>query len=313
MRILVTGATGFVGSCVARRLVHLGHEVHAMVRETSDHWRIGDLGGDLRIHCCDLRDGDAVMTLVRQVRPEAVCHLATYGGFSFQKESSEIFQTNFVGTMNLVRACEKIDLSCFINTGSSSEYGLKDRPMEERDLLEPLGDYGVAKASTTLFCRSEAVEKGLPLVTLRIFSPYGPWDDPKRLVPYVIASLLQGSPPSLSNPAFVRDFIYIDDVVAAYLAVLRVKVEPGRIYNVGSGVQSTLGEVVSRISELLPHSPPVWGVTPPRKVEPSCWVADITQIRTDQGWEPTWGLYQGIAETVAWMKEHISFYREVRE
>jgi nucleoside-diphosphate-sugar epimerase len=288
--------------------VKLGHEVHVTVRETSDCWRIADLGDDLRSHCCDLGDQESVSAMVQQVRPEAVCHLATYGGFSFQKDSGAIFRSNFTGTMNLVRACEKIDPSCFINTGSSSEYGIKCRPMEEGDLLEPVGDYGVIKAATTLFCRSEAVEKGFPLVTLRIFSPYGPWDDPKRLVPYVIVSLLHGRVPALSNPAFVRDYIYIDDVVNAYLAVLKADIKPGCIYNVGSGVQSSLGEVVGCIGELLPQPEPVWGATDQQRAEPHCWVANRTRITRDFGWQPSIGLREGLAETVAWMQENIRFY-----
>lgn len=310
MKILVTGATGFVGACLARRLIKLGHEVHVTVRETSNLWRIADLLSDLRTHYCDLRNQDAVIAMMLQVRPEAVCHLATYGGFSFQKESDAIFQTNFIGTLNLVRASEKIDLSCFINTGSSSEYGLKARPMAEGDLLEPIGDYGVTKAATTLFCRSEAIAKGLPLVTLRIFSPYGPWDDLKRLVPYVIGSLLAGRVPSLSSPAFVRDYIYIDDVVEAYLVTLQASVKPGGIYNVGSGVQSSLGELVSCISELLPKPLPVWGATAPQRAEPSSWVADRARITSDLGWEPLIGLREGLAKTVIWMKENINYYNE---
>lgn len=313
MNILLTGATGFVGSCLARQLVSLGHEVHVALREMSDSWRINDLSHDLQINCCDLRDRDAVNSMVQQIRPEAVCHLATYGGFSSQKDSDVIFQTNFTGTLNLVRACEKIELSCFINTGSSSEYGIKSRPMVEDDLLEPLGDYGVTKAAATLFCRSEAVEKRLPLVTLRIFSPYGPWDDPKRLVPYVIGSLLQGYTPKLSTPTSVRDYIYIDDVVAAYMAILQGDVTPGRIYNVGSGLQSSLGDLVSCISELLPEPSPVWGAKSPSRFEPGCWVADRSRITAEMGWEPLIGLRQGLAKTVEWMKEHSSLYCALSE
>lgn len=309
MKILVTGATGFVGACVVRRMLQLGHEVYATVREQSDRWRIADLQADLRLHCCDLRDADSVAGLVLEARPQAVFHCATYGGFSSQKDSNSIFQTNCLGSMNLVRACLEIDFPLFINTGSSSEYGVKDRPMREDDLLEPLGDYGVTKAATTLFCRSEAVTKGLPLVTLRIFSPYGPWDDPKRLVPYVISSLLQGRAPQLSRPESVRDYIHIDDVVGAYEMVLQASFKPGDIFNIGSGVQSSLGEVVSCISKILPGPQPAWGATASQRVEPVSWVADRTKAASVLGWRPATVLCNGLANTVAWMKDNIHYYQ----
>lgn len=308
MRILVTGATGFVGACVARRLVLSGHEVHVTTRVDSNCWRLSGLLNDLRLHYCDLRDEEKVTGLVLQSRPEAIFHMATYGGYSVQQDSLTTFQTNFLGTMNLVRACEKIDYTCFINTGSSSEYGLKSHPMAEIDLLEPRGDYGVTKAATTLFCRSEAMTKGLPIATFRIFSPYGPWDDPKRMIPYVISCKLQGVAPRLSNPAFIRDYIHIDDVVAAYEAALAVPITPGEILNIGSGVQHSLGEVVGSIDELLPNDPPLWGATEAKRDEPTCWVADITRARATLRWQPGVELRTGLRDTVEWMREHSGYY-----
>ena len=215
MSILVTGATGFVGACLTRRLLEMGHEVHIVARWTANRWRIADIAPHLVQHDVDLRDAYAVEQAVASIRPDKIFHLATYGGFSFQKDVVAIYAANFLGTVNLVRACEKVGFDCFMHTGSSSEYGIKTGPMKESDLLEPLGDYAVSKAAATLFCRSEALQKGLPIVTLRIFSPYGPWDDPQRLIPYGIDALLNGTAPALSSSASVRDYIYIDDVMDA--------------------------------------------------------------------------------------------------
>ena len=227
MRILVTGATGFVGACLCRRLLGLGHELHLFVRQTANIWRIADIAHQMVLHDVDLRDAQAVQRSVAAIRPERIFHLATYGGFSFQKEVAAIHAVNFLGTVNLLQACEKVGFEQFIHTGSSSEYGIKAEPMKETDLLEPLGDYAVSKAAATLFCRSEALLKGLPIVTLRVFSPYGPWDDPQRLIPYVIAALLKGNAPLLANPAAVRDYLFIDDVIDAYLAVMAAPLRGG--------------------------------------------------------------------------------------
>lgn len=312
MRMLVTGATGFVGACLTRKLLELGHEVHVFVRPESNRWRIADLAHELILHDVDLRDAQTVEREVTAIKPEGIFHLATYGGFSFQQNVEAIYAANFLGTINLVTACEKTGFTCFVNTGSSSEYGLKMQPMKESDLLEPLGDYAVSKAAATLFCRSEAIQKNLPIINVRIFSPYGPWDDPQRLIPYVMSSLLNGKAPALSNPASVRDYIYIDDVIDAYLAVLGSNVVPGAIYNVGSGRQTNIGNVVSKISSRIDNGVlPVWGTRDIQRPEPSSWTADITALASRYSWNPKVDLDNGLASTITWMSENLSSYTQV--
>jgi nucleoside-diphosphate-sugar epimerase len=124
MRVLVTGATGFVGSCLTRRLVDLNYDVHIFTRSNSNKWRVEDLLGRVAEHEVDLRDAGNVATLVAKIAPAIVCHLATHGGFAFQKNPTVIMESNLIGTINLLRACEKTGFDCFINTGSSSEYGV---------------------------------------------------------------------------------------------------------------------------------------------------------------------------------------------
>jgi len=310
MKYLVTGATGFVGACLARRLVELEHEVHLFTRRDSNRWRIKSLVGKVTDHEVDLRDAAAVESCVADIRPTVIYHLATYGGFTDQRDSSAIIAANFLGTVHLLRACERVGFDCFVNTGSSSEYGLKSAPMEEGDILEPVGDYGVSKAAATMFCRSEALQKGVPVVTLRLFSPYGPWDDPKRFVPYVIKSLLTGESPRVSTPDSVRDYVYIDDVVDLYLRVGTLPPLSGEIVNVGSGVQSTLGQVASEVERLVGSGvASSWGAVPNRRSEPRSWVADIAKARMLLGWEPVTPLEMGLRRTVAWMRQHLELYR----
>jgi nucleoside-diphosphate-sugar epimerase len=310
MRVLVTGATGFVGASLTRRLVNSGKEVHVFTRQTTDLWRIKDILKRVRRYDVDLRDADKVETYVADIRPTVIFHLATFGGFSSQVDSANILDSNFKGTAHLLRACEKTGFDCFVNTGSSSEYGMKMSPMAEIDRLEPLGDYGVAKAAATLFCRSEAIRKGLPVVTLRLFSPYGPWDDPKRLIPYVITSLLKGEAPELSTPSSVRDYVYIDDVLEMYLKLSENFVAPGDIINVGSGSQSSIGEVVSLLAEIVGNGmEPASGTLESRKNEPEKWVADIGKAKALTGWEPSTLLESGLRKTVAWFRDNVDLYR----
>lgn len=323
MKVLVTGATGFVGSCLTRRLVEMnkeerGHtskrgmspiEIHIFTRNKSNKWRIADLLGQVTDHEVDLRDAGIVEKAVAQIGPTIIYHLATHGGFASQKDTSVIIESNLMGTVTLLSACEKIGFDCFINTGSSSEYGIKSEPMSESDILEPVGDYGVSKAAATLYCRSRALEKGLPVITLRLFSPYGPWDDPQRLIPYVIKSLLRGESPKLSTPKSVRDYIHIDDVLDIFLKVTKAPVSGGKIFNVGTGVQVSIGEVVSIITAIIGNGiEPRWGKLNSQSPEPGSWVADIRKAKTELGWFPSTSLWAGLNKTVDWFKENLERY-----
>lgn len=309
MRILITGASGFVGSCLVRRLVKDGYEVHIFTRKESNRWRLADLPGPVTDHQVDLRDVAGVEKAVTRVKPEIIYHLATYGGLSFQNCIQGIFQSNLMGTVNILQACEKVGFNYFVNTGSSSEYGIKSVPMKETDMLEPIGAYGVSKAAATLFCRSEAVEKGLPVVTLRLFSPYGPWDEPNRLIPFVIRSLLRGEAPRLSRPSYVRDYIYIDDVLEAYLNVIKRPSPAGSIYNVGTGRQYSIERVVSMITEIIGKGPaPVWGAVQGAKPEPETWVADINENVCKIGWQPSTDILEGLKKTVWWYRKNLDLY-----
>jgi nucleoside-diphosphate-sugar epimerase len=308
MRALVTGATGFVGSCLTRRLIEDGHDVHVLCRRDSNRWRIADLAPIFTAHEADLRDAPAVERAVAAIEPQVIFNLATYGGFSFQKEEADILASNFLGTVNLLNACAKVGFDSFVNTGSSSEYGVKDAPMSERDLLEPVGVYGVSKAAATLYCRSLAIERNLPVTTVRLFSPYGPWDDPRRLIPYVIVSLLRGEAPELASAGSVRDFVFVGDIVGLFL---KLAAQPliGEIINAGSGRQHCIGDVVATIAELIGSGPaPCWGQIENRRPEPQVWVADIGRAGEKLAWVPETPLREGLAATVAWFKAHLGVY-----
>src|SRR5262249_5612399 len=127
--------------------------------------------------------------------------------------------TNFMGCVNLLDACAEIGVESFVQTGSSSEYGYKDHPPAEDEALEPNSHYAVTKAAATHYCQFTARQHNLHAVTTRLYSIYGPWEEPTRLIPTLIIRGLKGNLPPLVSPRTARDFVYVDDAVEALLQV----------------------------------------------------------------------------------------------
>jgi dolichol-phosphate mannosyltransferase len=317
-RVLVTGAAGFVGANLVRRLVSDGDEVHAFVRppargaggsgERVPPWRLRDvtLAPVVHVHQIDLRDAPAVMQAVRDVRPDWVFHCAAYGAYSWERDETRIRETIVDGTAHLLDACRAAGVALFVNTGSSSEYGYKDHPASESDLPEPNSAYARAKLAATEQCVAEAQRHGARIVTLRLYSVYGPYEEPNRLMPTLLTAALRGGLPPLVDPATARDFVYVDDICEAYVRIARhASLEPGAIYNVGSGTQTTLADLVEMVRTMFGIAePPRWGSMPARSWDTNVWCADISKIRTEIGWAPRCPLGEGINRFARWIADH---------
>lgn len=305
-RVLITGAAGFVGACLTRRLVNLGAEVHILTRSQSNRWRLEDLSDRLWDHHADLLNIGTLRSVVKVIRPEIIFHCAAHGGYPFQQDGEQIILTNFWGTFNLLEALRDIDFECLIHTGSSSEYGHKSRPMSEEDVLEPLSPYGVSKAASTLLCQSVARIQQRPIVTLRLFSPYGHFEEPSRLIPCTIDHCLRGTNPELTDGSPVRDFVFVEDVIdLCVLAGLHRPVYP-EIFNVGSGIQRSVRDVVETTIALTGSRVEArWGVSPRRSFEPTIWVADVSKAKRVFGWSPRYDLAAGLGLTIDWQRERM--------
>lgn len=303
-RILVTGAAGFVGAILARRLVADGNEVHALFKSSTTQWRLADVEHDLRRHQVDLREEDRVRSVVGAIRPEVIYHLATHGAYPVQSDADGIIQTNILGTWNLLKALERIDYEVFVNSGSSSEYGFKEYAMRETDLLEPNSYYSVAKCAQTLLCQHVAKTESRPITTFRLFSVYGPFEEPSRLIPTLIRRCLASEDLTLVDPDIARDFVYVDDVVEAYLRTDKLSQLRGEVINIGTGVQSPIRQVAELI---LRHTAATvachWGSMPARMWDAKTWVADCTKSSRLLGWRPTTMLSEGLQQTIAWARQ----------
>jgi nucleoside-diphosphate-sugar epimerase len=315
MRALITGGSGFVGANLARRLLRDGHQVHLLLRPSHQPWRVSEIAGDVTIHEINLEDRDAVNKLVAAVRPDAVFHLAAFGAYSTQTGFEQMVSTNLLGTASLIDASVAAGVGAFVQTGSSSEYGYKDHPAEEIERLEPNSHYAITKSAATHYCQWAARKMDIHAVTLRLYSIYGPYEEPSRLIPTLLMYGMQGKLPPLVSPRTARDFVYVDDAVDAMLRVAMMPDLPrGAVYNVCSGSQRTLAEVVSLARELLNiKAEPEWSSMEQRVWDTDVWVGSAAAMERDTGWRAAVSWREGLARTIAWFQHHpewLNYYRE---
>jgi UDP-glucose 4-epimerase len=289
-RVLVTGAAGFIGTALCRRLLQAGAEVHGTWRT-----RPPEPGSGVVWSRVDLCDSDAAGELVELVRPHVVFHLA--GWVTGSRDVSAVVPA-LNDTLNtavhvLVSAhrhgCERVLLA-----GS----------MEEPEAgASPSSPYAAAKGAERLFANLFAELYRLPVVDLRVFMAYGPGQaDLTKLVPYVALSLLRGDSPRLSSGRRRIDWIYIDDVVDGMLAAAQSDLVPGVTIDLGTGTRSSVADVAHTIADIVGSGPPViLGAIPDRPLEAEP-VADVDRTRRMTGWAPSVPLRTGLERTVEWCR-----------
>lgn len=311
-KVLVTGAAGFVGANLVRGLLKENkYEIHILTRKNTNLWRLKDIYSNIIDHKVDILDRERLLEIIKEINPKKICHLAIYGGYPFQKDDKKIIDTNFTGTINLLDALNTIDYDCFINTGSSSEYGEKKEPMKESDVCEPNTVYGVAKTASTMYCNYIANSENKNIGTLRLFSIYGDYEEKGRLVTTLFTDLINQKDVKLGNPNAVRDFVYVEDVVNAYKLILENPQKlKGKIYNICSNKQTSVKEMAEKI-KLISHSEKKlnFSTLAGRSFDTKVWVGNNNLFRKDYGWKPL-SLEEGLKKASQWFKENIDLYEE---
>jgi nucleoside-diphosphate-sugar epimerase len=309
-RVLITGPAGFVGANLVETLYAAGADVHGIVRPSTDRWRLDGQASRPTLHLADLTDPDAVGGIVRDVRPDVLYHAAA-GTASPPTPSGRrnALSDTILGTAAVCEALAAAGRGRLVYLGSSLEYGQAPVPLDEARPPAPVTFRGAAKAGATLICRQMAVEAGTPVVLLRLFSVYGPWEAASRFVPTVMRALQSGGAVPLTRPGVRRDFVFVRDVVEACLLAATVDGLDGEIINVGSGSQSTNEELVDVAQRVTGARVGVRaGEYPARRVDASHWVADIGKANRLLGWSPAYPLERGLADTWRWFAGHRDLY-----
>lgn len=308
-KILVSGATGFVGANLVRRLIYENYKIFILKRKNSNIWRVKDLIAKISTFDIDLLEEQNLFKLVHKIKPNVIFHLANLGLYgNIDSPIDESIKVNLLGTVNLIESTNELDYECFINTGSSSEYGSKDVPMKESDYCEPSTNYALSKLAGTLYAKSYAKQNKKPLATLRLFSPFGPFDHPSRFITQTILKMLKDENILIKNPNDFRDYIFIDDVIEAYICCIKKSDKlSGEVFNVGRGKQIAIKDLVEMLAKLIGFKGKII-YQDKSSDNKKMWQADILKAKYKLGWQPEKTITQGLEKTVDWFKKNSHFY-----
>lgn len=299
-KIFLTGASGFVGSNVARRLVEEGRNVALLLREASDTHRISDLLPKCQIIRGTMSRAELFGEELQRYAPNAFVHMAWDGVKGADRDRSNQMD-NLMASIKLFELASEIGCKHFIGLGSQAEYGLMSGRISERMPANPVTTYGAAKLATGVVLERCALVMDVRFSWLRLFSSYGPGDDPAWLLPYVINSLLRGQEPSLTLAEQKWDYLHIDDVVSGIIAALDS--DASGIFNLGSGQSHVLRNIVNFIRDQInPNLPIGFGKIPYHPNQLMHLEADIALLESASGWRPKVSLSDGLIGLINFYK-----------
>ncbi len=301
MRLFLTGASGFVGAATLRAALREGHEIAAPLRPGDKAERLAELAGRYQRIDVDLRDSPGVAAAMAESRPDVVLHLAWWGVANTARFARAQITDNIEMACALVEAATAAGASTFVGMGSQGEYG-NASSMQEDTLPMPTSLYGAAKVAALVLTRQLAAQTGLRHAWLRLFSTYGPEDNEGWLIPMLIAEMLAGRRPKTTLGTQRWDWLHVDDVARAVLAVATTPAAEG-VFNLGSGRAVAVRDVIELIRDLAaPDMELVFGEIPFRPDQVMHMQADISRLSAATSWRPSVPLEEGLAKTIAWYR-----------
>ena len=313
MKALVTGGEGFIGSHLVERLLRDGHDVRVLAYYNPfGRWGwLDDIDGrdDIELIPGDVRDGERVMQAVEGV--DIVFHLAALIGIPYSYESPESYvQTNVTGTYNVANACRRHGVSRMVHTSTSEVYGTAIRvPIDEEHPLQPQSPYSASKIGGDMMALSFHHAFEVPVAVVRPFNTYGPRQSTRAVIPTILAQLLSGAEElHLGATSPTRDFNFVTDTVAGFIAVSQCDRAIGQVVNVGSGVEISIGDLVDKLREVTGSNAKV--VVDEARLRPGGseverLLCDNTRAREWAGWTPQVSLDEGLRQTAAWVADHL--------
>jgi nucleoside-diphosphate-sugar epimerase len=299
--VLVTGASGFIGASLTRRLAASGAQVVVLAHPQDPLTRLADLLPQLTVQRVDLLDLAALAANVAQTRPDLCYHLAWYvepGAYLTSRRNLDFVAASWQLAMALMNAgCQRL-----VGVGTCFEYDTEQGYLTEDSPERPTTLYAAAKLAARHLLGQLTAESGMSFVWARLFYQYGPAEDPRRLVAYLVQTLLAGRPVPLTPGEQVRDYLYLEDVAAALEAVGASALTG--VINIGSGVPVTVRQLAETLGDLLGRRDLLqFGAKPYAHGDPMFVCSQPQRLRHELSWTPAWSLSQGLEATVAWFRD----------
>jgi NAD dependent epimerase/dehydratase len=310
-RVLVTGGEGFIGSTLVERLVREGADVRALVHYNPfgrAGWLDPEVHREVRVLPGDVRDAERVFTAVDGC--EVVFHLAALIGIPYSYLAPESYvQVNVTGTHHVARACLRAGVARMVHTSTSETYGTaRTVPISEEHPLQPQSPYSASKIGGDMMALSFFHAFELPVAVVRPFNTYGPRQSTRAVIPTILSQLHAGAAEiQLGTTTPTRDFNYVDDTVAGFLAVAACDRAVGEVVNIGSGREISIGDLVRLLIDITGSTATV--ATDPARLRPAGseverLLCDNTRAREWAGWEPQVPLEEGLRRTSDWVRDH---------
>ena len=317
-KVLVTGASGFIGSHLVEELVRVGARVRAFVRYTSR----GDIGmledveesllDEAEIFFGDLRDESAVERSMEDV--DVVFHLGAVISIPYSYlNPEEVVQVNVMGTLSLLQAARKFDIPCLVHVSTSEVYGTAHYvPIDENHPKRGQSPYSASKIGADELARSFHLTYGLPVRIVRPFNTFGPRQSQRAVISTIIVQALRGKEIHLGNLETVRDFTFVKDTVRGLVKAAESDEAVGQEINLGTGKGWSIGETARIVLGLLGEEKKIVVDKErfrPEKSEVYRLISDNSRAKELLSWSPRYSFEEGLKITVDWFKEHLELYR----
>ena len=295
-KLLIVGGTGFIGKHVAKEAIDRGYQVTII---SKNYCAAPDKLEGAEYILVDITNNQDLWFNLKDKHFQYVINLGGYVNHAnYFEGGGEVLSDHLTGTMNLVSCVNKKNLQCFIQIGSSDEYGDTTAPQHEEQREMPISTYSFAKTAATHFLQMLFRTEKFPAAILRPFLVYGAGQECNRFIPQVIEGCIRNKKFPLSNGDQLRDFCYIEDIVEVIFLVLHRKDIHGEIINIASGIPISIREVVTLIKTLVGLGEPQFGKIPYRNSENMSLYADISKAQCILNWSPQISLINGLEKTI---------------